>query len=527
MGIRSKILLAFLLCFGLVGWLSLHWLQRSMDAEFDALERVDLADNVGRVVKVLDASLGALRSLTRDWSEWSDMYQFAQSPVRLRSWIDQNVNLAALETADLSLIAIWDAKGNTVREAHDAQAQAFAQIPAALRQQLVRTLEVPGAVTQCGLLALQGHTSLLCAGRISRSDRSGDFVGVVLMGRVLDAQRILQWQEQTGFRLGVQSDGEVPPRLEWWPQALPPHPVAHTDLGLKLEPELVTAYAQLSSLEASKALTLVVYMPRELHARAQNMQSRVVIQATLSAVGIALLLAAAVHWLLVRRLRQFAAQMQDLASAGAWERRIRVRGRDELGALAAEVNLMLEMIEDQVKSLTVQSMTDILTGLPNRRAFEMRLLLEFGRARRQGQPLALLVVDVDYFKRFNDHYGHLAGDQALRAVAEVLAQSCGRAVDMAARLGGEEFVVMLPTTPMEGAVDIAQRVQRQLLQRALVHADSEVSPWLTVSIGIACIDGRDESAHALVARADRALYVAKQQGRNRFHCDVLEDVQGL
>jgi diguanylate cyclase (GGDEF)-like protein len=165
------------------------------------------------------------------------------------------------------------------------------------------------------------------------------------------------------------------------------------------------------------------------------------------------------------------------------------------------------------------TLTDKLTTLPNRRAFDARLVLESARERRTGQPLALLVLDVDHFKRYNDHYGHPAGDAALQAVAEVLRSACGRAVDMAARTGGEEFAMLLPHTEMQGAVEMAQRIQQLLRHRQIPHADSPVADCLTVSIGIAL--SAADRPEDLVQRADQALYTAKHSGRNCYHCDIL------
>ena len=521
MGIRSKVLIAFLLCFGLVGWASLVLLKQRMNAEFETLERVDLVESMGRVLKVMDASAMALISQTRDWAEWTDMYAFFGQPMAYRAWAERNMDAHALETADISSVDLLDARGRLLRQVRSTGLPGDYTVPTALRESLLQSLSQSNASAQCGMQPASGQLMLMCAARVTRSDRTGQFLGIVLMGRLLDARRVTQWEEQTGFGLRLLDGPEWPPDVQWWKDATPAHLLGPRDMAVRTLAQANVLYAPLSDMRGAPVASLEVRVPRELYVRTQALQERVVVQSVLSALCIAVLLAAAVHWLLVRRLRTFKQQLQDLASDGAWNRRIVLKGRDELGVLAYEVNLMLEMMEAQVKDLTAQSMTDTLTGLPNRRAFDMRLALEFGRARRQGQMLSLLVLDVDYFKRFNDRYGHPAGDAALRAVAEALGASCTRAVDLAARVGGEEFAVLLPTTPMAGATDIALRIQRMLATRALPHEDSDVARYLTISIGIATIHGQDESAHALLERADRALYAAKAQGRNRHAYDLL------
>lgn len=519
-GLRSKIFIAFLLCFGVVGWLSLELLQRRMEAEFAALERADLVDSMGRVLKVMDASVGALTSQTRDWAEWTDMYVYAQAPQRHQTWAQNNLNAQALDTADLSFVDVLDAHGQVLLAVRAAGDVADVRLDATLRESLAQALALPSAPTRCGLVPLAQGLALLCAGRIARSDLTGDTVGAVLMGRMVDVRRVTQWQEQTGMGLRLLAANAAPASLHWWQGALAEHRLGPRDMAVQVQSQRNLSYVQLTGLDGQPVAMLEASAPRELYVRTQALQARVIVQAMLSALCIAVLLAAAVHWMLVRRLRAFTAQLQDLASAAAWSRRVRVSGKDELGVLASEVNLMLDMIEGQVNDLTAQSMTDTLTALPNRRAFDMRLALEFGRARRQAHALSLLVLDVDFFKRFNDRYGHPAGDVALHAVAEVLGSACTRAEDFAARMGGEEFAVLLPNTPMDGAVDIALRIERLLAAQAIPHADSAVSAHLTASIGIASIHAQDETAHALVERADRALYAAKEQGRNRHACDL-------
>ena len=520
LGLRSKIFIAFLLCFGVVGWLSLELLEQRMEAEFAALERVDLVDDMGRVLKVMDASVGALTSQTRDWAEWTDMYAYAQAPQRHRVWAQANLNAQALDTADLSFVVVLDAHGRVLLAVRTAGDAADVHMDAALHASLVQALARPDAPTRCGLVPVAQGLALVCAGRITRSDRSGDTVGAVLMARMVDVRRVALWQEQTGMGLRLLAANATPDTAQRWPAALAEHRLGPRDMAVLVQAQRNLSYVSLTGLDDQPVATLEASAPRELYVRTQALQSRVIVQAMLSALCIAVLLAAAVHWLLVRRLRAFKAQLQDLASAAAWSRRVRLPGQDELSVLASEVNLMLEMIEGQVNDLTAQSMTDTLTALPNRRAFDMRLALEFGRARRQTHTLSLLVLDVDFFKRFNDRYGHPAGDAALRAVAEVLGAACTRAEDMAARMGGEEFAVLLPNTPMDGAVDIALRIERLLAAKAIPHDDSDASVHLTISIGIASIHAQDASAHALVERADRALYAAKEQGRNRHACDL-------
>ncbi|WP_171974697.1 diguanylate cyclase [Leptolyngbya sp. 'hensonii'] len=160
---------------------------------------------------------------------------------------------------------------------------------------------------------------------------------------------------------------------------------------------------------------------------------------------------------------------------------------------------------------------DGLTQVANRRCFDERVQWEWQRLIREEQPLALILFDVDYFKRYNDCYGHQAGDTCLRQVAQTTAQVVNRPADLVARYGGEEFAVILPCTDPTGAIAVAENIRQAIQSLAIPHSQSDISPYLTVSLGISCIiPTLGSSAETLISCADRALYTAKQQGRNRY-----------
>ena len=161
---------------------------------------------------------------------------------------------------------------------------------------------------------------------------------------------------------------------------------------------------------------------------------------------------------------------------------------------------------------------DELTRLPNRRSFFEHLQQEWDRHRRKGEPLAVLMIDVDHFKRYNDGYGHQQGDECLRRVARVLARSARRAGDMAARLGGEEFVILLPGMDLEAACRQARKLNRTLDKVNLPHAWSRVADHVTLSIGVAAAVPGEGGPEDLLQRADEALYRAKDRGRHRVEC---------
>jgi diguanylate cyclase (GGDEF)-like protein len=198
-------------------------------------------------------------------------------------------------------------------------------------------------------------------------------------------------------------------------------------------------------------------------------------------------------------------------------------GRRLLRQLAIRERLeeQLHSVSDDLahanEELSTMALKDGLTQLANRRAFDQALRLEFARAQRHKTPISLLMLDVDHFKKFNDHYGHPAGDDCLRRVADAIASQVPRQTDLSARYGGEEFVVLLPATESEGAAAVAERIRHAVLALSLAHA-AGAEKTVTVSIGVATLtsrDGTNGTPADLVGAADTALYRSKASGRNQ------------
>lgn len=160
---------------------------------------------------------------------------------------------------------------------------------------------------------------------------------------------------------------------------------------------------------------------------------------------------------------------------------------------------------------------DGLTQIANRRSFDQYLQQECQRMTRLQAPLSLIFCDVDYFKKYNDHYGHQAGDDCLKQIAQTINNSVRRPGDLAARYGGEELAIILPNTDLNGAVYVAKTIQQELKKLAIAHCASEVSPYVTLSMGVCSTTPQLElSPDALISRVDRALYEAKKAGRDRY-----------
>lgn len=195
--------------------------------------------------------------------------------------------------------------------------------------------------------------------------------------------------------------------------------------------------------------------------------------------------------------------------------------------LRAEVTQANEALESKVRQRTAEleaanqqletlSATDGLTGLANRRRFDSYWAQEWQRAARQGTSLAVIMLDVDHFKAYNDHYGHQQGDACLRTIGDVLRTTIRRAGELAARYGGEEFVVIMPGATVQKAQETADSILTAIREARMAHARSPVAPVVTISLGVAAgTPGATDDREHLIKAADVALFEAKHQGRNR------------
>ncbi|MGD1939518.1 MAG: diguanylate cyclase domain-containing protein [Cyanophyceae cyanobacterium] len=212
-----------------------------------------------------------------------------------------------------------------------------------------------------------------------------------------------------------------------------------------------------------------------------------------------------------------------------WEQDF-LRNLSEQLEIAIQQATLYDHLSKVNRKLEQLATMDGLTGIPNRRFFDQTLHQEWSRGQRSGQPLALIVTDIDFFKPYNDHYGHLAGDDCLQQVAQALAKVARRSTDLAFRYGGEEFAIILPNTTMLGAIAVAQQVLDHLWSLSLEHAHSKVANQVTLSLGIASfLPSSQQDPGDLIRRADQALFMAKEAGRNRAIAlgDALEDLRPI
>nr|WP_272898823.1 diguanylate cyclase [Paenibacillus sp. MMS18-CY102] len=223
---------------------------------------------------------------------------------------------------------------------------------------------------------------------------------------------------------------------------------------------------------------------------------------------------------LLRRIRLLKTSAQTVAKGDLQVPDLRFSGADELTELANAFNAMTYSLRTMLDSnhvLMQLSTRDGLTGIANRRCYDETLEREWKQLAASAKPLSLILLDIDYFKPFNDWYGHQAGDKCLQQVANLLQEHATEPHQLASRYGGEEFAILLSGQSTEQAVHIAESIQQALRSLSIPHMRSEASDYVTVSIGISSVIATDEApASELMHQADQALYLSKRNGRNRI-----------
>lgn len=514
LGIRLRLTLVFLACFGVMAVISVLQLRASLLPRFSTLEQRAMSDDMARLIEAFSAELSDLELLTRDWSRWNDLHDFAEH--HSKDFL-VNVQPASLRNNATSVLAIFDRQGERLAYLSVAPGtdrprhlDVFADEGPALR---AHVLASSSPTPRCGLLQARDVMLMVCWTSILRSDGGGTPAGTLVMARDLDTLRVRRIGERTRMAFELRPAAPDLQGAEAWPFTPPQFMQAKTIHAKRLDTHIRLAYF-LTDVLGRPLATIGMTAPRSLMESGRMLVASTAAQLGLIALSTGLVLFAAIQVMFARPLAQLRRSVGAIRQDKTWSERMQVTRSDEIGQLGEEINGLLGVIDTQMIELEALSRTDPLTGIANRRAFDPRLAHELQHAARSGKPVSMLMMDIDFFKQYNDSHGHPAGDRVIQELAQVVTSVTRRGIDLGARLGGEEFAALLPDTDAIGARRVAQALQDELARRALPHNNSAVGPCVTVSIGIATSSGGSPSE--LVERADLALYQAKKQGRNRI-----------
>jgi diguanylate cyclase (GGDEF)-like protein len=488
-----------------------HWvvLPRLEEAAAQA-DRKDLR----RALLAIDAKKLQLTALAYKNAVFDPTYDYFEQPAP--RFLDDNFPLDTLTTFNIDLVALFDRDNRLVDQRlidtatthFSARALPLADIePYLINLDKVR----PHApIFDSGLMSTSLGPQLYAIASVMRTDGNSETRGSLLLGIALDEDFVRDIAETSQLEVTL-----LPLSAAERAQARPIPP----EQVFRDRNDRITWL--LTDNRAQPIAQLVLTLPPRHNSEklwALPLLFAFIVAAT---GGIGVLIA--FRHLLINPIRHIGEHLQNVRMHADYNLRLNSRLDNEIGDLSRHIDSLVAQVQKQQGQLQAQSLEmqrlsyhDGLTGLANRRRLDQALTLNWALAQRNQSSVALIMCDIDYFKPYNDRYGHLQGDEALRQVGAAIKSAVTRQSDLAARYGGEEFAILLPDTDESGALEIAERVQKALRELAIPHAASMIGPLLTASLGIAAVvPGSQQPARQLVQRADEALYAAKAAGRNR------------
>jgi diguanylate cyclase (GGDEF)-like protein len=515
MGLRVKIIASLLAILAVLAAVSIQFLQSQLSTEFAAQERLQVEKDMRRLLAALDYQMTEVDVILGSWSNFTGLYEYvAQPDAHFRT---TELTASALRAAHFDWLIVTNTQHQITelvevpREdgslpLHRVKAEAGS---VALSKLSTLLASKPHG---CGIFGLGDYLGFLCFRPLLRSDVQGPARGSVIIGRRVTPEV----QRAIGQETGLPFELEVSPQKPGATDA----PVTLTTLIGRGAVQVQEHADHLDGLfpiigVAGRHIGQVrMHWPRTSRLQMEEAQASVlkIVMLLIGATGLSTLLI--VDRLVVQRLRRIQQDLARILAQEDWAGEIKTSGHDEIADLARFANTMMAEVQKKMVQLREMALRDTMTGLANRRKFDEHMQRALAQFQRDQAGCALILLDVDYFKRFNDLYGHPAGDKALIQVAQCLSTAARRPTDLAARLGGEEFALLLEHTDVTGARECAERARSLLLQSVIVHAGNPSVGFVTLSAGIALFSAGD-TPDSVYARADAALYAAKSAGRNR------------
>jgi diguanylate cyclase (GGDEF)-like protein len=513
MGIRAKITLLLLGILLALAALTVGVLRWEMKRNLVLLEETESRGDQRRLIVALDAQMRQVDALLGSWSNWTELYDYVAKPNP--NFRTNELTASALRVAHLDWLILLNQQGQIQDLVEVPQADGSVPVTNLVTNQLSKVANFTSALKNinegCSVIEADQRLSFICFRPLLNSEGNGPASGTVAIGRWIDQNMIKAVSEQTDLEFELKT---IPAREASLNTTVPNYSLFNSSemSVVRFDDHLKISFP-IISLFSRHVGDVTLTWPRRSVAKAQEsvVLAQQVIVLLIGAAGLIIILL--VDQLVVRRLRRLKRELGDVVQHKHWSGEIHSTGNDEIAELARYATGLMGIVRTQLVELRNLSSTDTLTGLPNRRAFDSRLAHALAQHVRAKQPAALVLLDVDFFKRYNDTYGHPAGDVALQNVAQCLKSVLRRELDLPARLGGEEFGVVLECTQLEGAIACAESIRNALLAAAVPHSGNMPLGIMSISCGVA-VTQEGDTPTSIYQRADKGLYVAKESGRN-------------
>jgi diguanylate cyclase (GGDEF)-like protein len=500
---------------------------------FESLEQQYAKEDIDRVEDVILNSIDQLDRQLYDWSDWDDTYHFIEN--LNDDYIDNNLSPDIFSNLQVNLVYFLDndfepvwAQTYSFDIEHPDQVeittntenvqQSLGLLQHEFEKLKLRTSDNYQSIN--GLFSQHDSPIAFAIHPIINSNK--DSIGYLIFGRTLEQFIIKKFGEQINKAFKIEVMTKKPLSMSDF---------SNNYYAIDLLNKNMLKISKLYLVDGNTAFRISTMYQRLITKSGQNSLK----YAFISSLTIGVIMIMIISILLKKRvfllLSNLTKQMQGISKSKNYALRATISNKDEISVLSSEFNNMLTAIEqnnnelveanEQIKAANLEleklSITDALTQITNRLGLERKLRKEWSGLCRDINPIAIVMIDMDYFKSFNDQYGHIEGDRCLRQISNILSKNTQRPRDMAARFGGEEFTLVLPETNIQTALHISKNIQNDIANCKIQHKPSKVSEFVTVSIGIASlIPTAEMSVYSILQNADEALYTAKQNGRNRI-----------
>lgn len=510
MSIRNKLILFFIvqhLFFLLIAVVMFEFILRPHNLE---TEKISAKEKISQVRNVFDSEMRHLSLISTDWAIWDDTYAFVQD--RNKEYIESNFPEGLLDDMKLNRVEIFDLSGKSVYSRDNAglDMRPLMQDSQRLKKEFILSDVKTQGEKKSGIMAFGDKIALVSISAILQGDRKGPPVGVVLMIRIIGEEMITNINNSTHADVALLETEDFPLYKEYQDQGF------FTEI---VDADKLLAFGYLRGLDDKVSIVIQASLRREFAIQSEELILFLFIFAGI--LGFVSLIASL--FLMQRGIsKPLSALVRHISKIRNNENYTKCeldRREDEIGLMAKEFNQLLEKLNRTNETLLKVARIDALTGLPNRLDMEEKFQRIKNISIREGMEFTILMLDIDYFKNYNDTYGHVKGDEVLTLVGQEMRKSSMRPGDYFARYGGEEFIALLENTGTKGSKVVAERILKNIEKLRIEHKSSLLSKKI-ISLSIGCVSvtaKKGDIQESLINMADEALYRAKAKGRDQYH----------
>jgi diguanylate cyclase (GGDEF)-like protein len=460
-----------------------------------SIEQQDAKEKFEQILNVFSTEQEHLKLLIKDWAIWDDTYNFVQN--KNEDYIHSNLPENILQDLKLNHLEFFDSNGKSVYSLSDNTISS---------EKLFQTLHLNQKLNDFGVLCLENHFAFVAIEQIFLSNKEGNSAGFILMLRIIDEKMVQSINKSTDTQIALKKKLSTDENK--------------TFSTKMVDDKTLVIQGNLKSFKNNPPVQLEASIEREFMIQANEIMKNFFLFAIVAGAISFVFSLYSMQINIVSNLNKLLDFISNQRNGVASIPAELIEKKDEIGLITKEFVLLLEQLSTTNAELIRLAKVDMLTGVGNRIAVEEKMNETKKISERKNQILTILLLDIDYFKKYNDTYGHVKGDETLKLVAQTLKNSSMRSGDYFARYGGEEFIGILPDTNQEAAIAIAKRVLQTIQELQIPHKASLLDvKIITASIGSVSIVAKAEYTNEyLVNLADEALYKAKHSGRNTYRC---------